>query len=268
MTSLPDDILDLLTAYALNALEPEEIPRVSALLEERPELRAALAELRATADKLPYGLPEAIPPADLRQRVLDYATGRIRPTAPSMPARVINRARVWMLSLGGLAVVAVLAATLGWAQLFGVRAELASVQSALASVQTQLKQTQTQVATAQQQADQLQAQIASAQRVLASLQGQTGKGAILQTSGGATVFAAQLPPLQPGRVYQLWRIQGTRAPMSVGIFMVDQQGYGATPLSADQQPQNGETVAVTNEPDGGSPGPTSDPVIKGISSNA
>ena len=63
MTSPPDDILDLLTAYALGVIEPEEIARVSALLDEQPELRATLAELRATADMLPYGLPEASQPA-------------------------------------------------------------------------------------------------------------------------------------------------------------------------------------------------------------
>ena len=76
MTSPPDDILELLTAYALGVIEPDQIARVSALLDEQPELRAVLAELRATADLLPYGLPEAEPPADLRERVLDYATGR------------------------------------------------------------------------------------------------------------------------------------------------------------------------------------------------
>ena len=76
MIVLTDDILDLLTAYALGALEPDEIAHVSALLAEHPELRATLAELRATADRLPYGLPEAVPAADLRQRVLERATGR------------------------------------------------------------------------------------------------------------------------------------------------------------------------------------------------
>src|SRR6266536_5937890 len=81
MTSPPDDILDLLTAYALGAIAPDEIARVSALLDEQPELRATLAELRATADMLPYGLPQANPPADLRQRVPDHATARSTPAA-------------------------------------------------------------------------------------------------------------------------------------------------------------------------------------------
>src|SRR5262245_29698494 len=221
MTSPPDDILDLLTAYALGALEPDEIVRVGALLDQQPELRATLAELRATADMLPYGLPEATPPTDLRQRVLDRATGRASSAAPTPRERLSNRARGWIWALSGMVSLALLAAAIGWGQLLGTSSQIGQLQIELAGVRAELKDTQTQVAAAQQQANQLQAQIASAQKVLASLQGETGSGAILQANNGTTVFAAQLPPLKPGRVYQLWRIQSGSAPTSLGIFTVD-----------------------------------------------
>jgi anti-sigma-K factor RskA len=246
MTSPPDDILDLLTAYALGVIEPDEIARVSALLEAQPELRATLAELRATADMLPYGLPEANPPAELRQRVLDYATGRSRQAAPSLSRRAASRMRGWMLGLSGIAAIAVLAAAIGWAQLFQARAELAQSRAELA---------------------QTQAQVADAQALIATLtsDSSSASAAILRTRGGQTVLIAQLPPLQPGRVYQLWRIQGSNPPASAGIFHVSAQGTSTFALPADQQPQTAEVVAVTNEPDGGSPGPTSKPLIAGTS---
>jgi anti-sigma-K factor RskA len=251
MTSPPDDILDLLTAYALGAIAPDEIARVSALLDEQPELRTTLAELRAAADMLPYGLPEANPPAELRQRVLDHATGRSHPADTSPPRRIANRMRGWVLGLSGIAAVAVLAAAIGWAQLIQTR--------------DQLEATQTRIAMLEGRLTAMQGQVAEAQKVLASLEGSGGSGAILQTRGGATVFVAQLPALPPGRVYQLWRIQGSNSPASAGTFSVDPQGYGTTDLSASQQPQAGEVVAVTNEPEGGSPGPTSNPLIAGTS---
>ena len=251
MTSLPDDILDLLTAYALGALAPDEIARVSALLEQQPELRATLAELRATADMLPYGLPEAEPPAELRQRVLDYATGRSSSTQISAPRRVASRMRSWMLGLSGLAAVAVLAAAIGWAQLIQTR--------------DQLEATQTRIALLEGQLTAMQGQVAEAQKVLASLEGSGGSASILRTRDGAAVLIAQLPPLEPGRVYQLWRIQGSNNPASAGIFYVSPRGYGITDLSASQQPHAGEVLAVTNEPDGGSLGPTTDILIKGTS---
>jgi anti-sigma-K factor RskA len=244
MTSPPDDILDLLTAYALGVIEPDQIARVSALLDQQPELRATLAELRATADMLPYGLPAASPPPELRQRVLDYATGRSIPAAPIPPRPIANRMRGWALGLSGIAAVALLAAAIGWAQLFQTRAQLAQSRAEL--VQTQ-------------------AQVADAQVLLASLTGAGSSATILRTRAGATVLIAQLPPLQPGRVYQLWRIQGSNNPASAGLFHVSSQGYATLALPASQQPQAGEVVAVTNEPDGGSPGPTSAPLIAGIS---
>jgi len=244
MTSPPDDILDLLTAYALGVIEPDEIARVSALLDEQPELRATLAELRATADMLPYGLPEASPPTELRQRVLDHATGRSAPATTSPPRRVANRMRGWVLGLSGIAAVAVLAAVIGWAQLFQTRELLAQSRAELA---------------------QTQAQVADAQVLIASLTGDGSSASILRTRDGEAVLVAQLPPLQPGRVYQLWRIQGNNSPASAGLFHVDSQGYTTAALPADQQPQAGEIVAVTNEPDGGSPGPTSKPLIAGTS---
>jgi anti-sigma-K factor RskA len=145
-------------------------------------------------------------------------------------------------------------------QLAGVRGELAGVRSELADARTEL-------AAMQQEIGQLQAQVAAAQRVLASLEGD-GSGAILETRDGATVFVAQLPPLQPGRVYQLWRIQGDNPPASAGIFTVDAHGFGQTALPRDLQPHPGDIVAVTNEPDGGSPGPTSDPLISGQTTSA
>src|SRR4051812_46278995 len=125
MTSPPDDILDLLTAYALGAIDPDEIARVSALLDEQPELRETLAELRATADMLPYGLAQATPPADLRQRVLDHGVGRTSRAATSPPRQIANRLRGWVFGLSGLAAVAILAAAIGWAQLFQTRDLLA-----------------------------------------------------------------------------------------------------------------------------------------------
>jgi anti-sigma-K factor RskA len=242
MTSPPDDILDLLTAYALGALEPSEIARVSALLDDQPELRATLAELRATADKLPFGLPEAVPPEDLRQRVLDRATGRTSPAAPGEPRRPARRMFGWLAGLSSVAVVAVLAAAIGWAQLFQARQELVGTRELLA---------------------QTQRQVAESQSLIASLQGSGGSASILRTRDGAAVMIAHLPPLEPGRVYQLWRIQGSNSPASAGTFLVNPQGFTTADLPSGQQPQAGEVVAVTNEPVGGSPGPTSDPLIVG-----
>ncbi len=247
MTQPPpsDEILDLLTAYALGALAPDEIAQARALLDERPELQAVLAELRATADKLPFGLPEAEPPADLRQRTLDFATGRT--ARPIAPQRAAGRMRAWFGALSALAAVALVAAVVGWAQFFRASGDVGRLQG--------------QVAAAEAQLDQLHAEISAAKKVLAALEGAGGQGAVLLTGEGQTVFVAQLPPLQAGRVYQLWRIHDGQAPASAGTFVVDARGFGRYDLGG--APATGETIAVTDEPDGGSPGPTTAPILVG-----
>ena len=249
MTQPPpsDEILDLLTGYALGALAPDEIAQARALLDERPELQAVLAKLRATADKLPFGLPEAEPPADLRQRTLDFATGRATRQSAPAPQRAGGRMRAWLGALGTLAAVALVAAAVGWAQFFRASGEIGRLQGQVAAAETQL--------------DQLQAEVSAAKKVLAALEGAGGQGVVLLTGNGQTVFVAQLPPLQAGRVYQLWRIQGGQPPASAGTFVVDARGFGRYDLGG--APATGETIAVTDEPDGGSPGPTTQPLLVG-----
>jgi len=181
MTSPPDDILDLLTAYALGAITPDELSRVSALIEEQPELRATLAELRATADMLPYGLPEASPPAELRQRVLDHATGRSRSAQGVAPRRMPSRMRGWVFGFSGVAAVAVLAAAIGWGQLIQTRNELGQSRVALEQTQRQAADAQALLGTLEGRLTAMQGQVAEAQKVLASLEGSGGSASILRT---------------------------------------------------------------------------------------
>jgi anti-sigma-K factor RskA len=239
MTTPSDDILDLLTAYALDALEPEEITHVHALLARHPELRTTLAELRSTADILPHGLPEATPAPELRQRVLDYATGRAE-RQPAASDALPRRVRGWLLSLGSLATAALVAAAIGWGQAATLRGDLTQTQAELVRTREDL---------------------ATVQAVVASLHGTSGQGVMVRTSAGNTVFVVKLPQLEPGRTYQLWRMHEDIAPLSVGLFTVDQHGYATFDLG--EQPQTGEIVGVTNEPQGGSPGPTGEPLIAG-----
>ena len=75
-----------------------------------------------------------------------------------------------------------------------------------------------------------------------------------------TFIAHDFPALQPGRTYQLWLVLGS-SPQSVGVFAPDALGSARisarVPLDSEARPQ----IAVTEEPSGGSPQPTSDPII-------
>lgn len=247
MTAPSDDDMDLLIGYALDALAPDEAERVSRLLEERPELRETVAELRATLDKLPYALPDPDVPPDLRARVMAGATGGAAPPTPAKDERRSGRWRRLTLFLGGLsAALAVVAAVL-WGQLGAAQRELAAARVELQRSLAEREQI---------------VRVISSYETVAQLAGAGGSGAVLRTPGGDTLVAVRLPPLAPGRVYQLWLIEGEGAPVSGGTFEVDASGYGVVALAAGQAARAADVFAITDEPGpDGSPGPTSAPLV-------
>jgi anti-sigma-K factor RskA len=252
----PDETTDLLVAYALGALEPEEMARVGRLLDERPDLRALLGELRATADLLPYALPASEPPPELRRRVLDHAVGR---AAARPAADTGRRLRGWLYALGGLAAAALVALAVTLGQLGAARAQLAQAQQQLAQAQQQLAQAERQVAAVgAERADLAQAIVGA--ETIGKLQGSGGEATVLQSADGQVLVAARLPPLAADQVYQLWLVQDGAA-QSGGVFTVDGSGFGVIALGPGAP--RGVTLAVTAEPAPGSPGPTSDPLVAG-----
>lgn len=62
--------------------------------------------------------------------------------------------------------------------------------------------------------------------------------------------------LPSGRVHQLWLMLPDVQPRSLGLF------DGDTPLVATGLDKTATSLAVTVEPDGGSPQPTTQPVVQ------
>jgi anti-sigma-K factor RskA len=80
-----------------------------------------------------------------------------------------------------------------------------------------------------------------------------------------TFFAHSLPALRPGRDYQLWLITPA-GPVSAGVFRPTPEGQAEVqatyPLPRDQL----KAIAVTEEPAGGLPAPSGQPLIVGAAS--
>lgn len=251
MNTPNEEIIDLLTAYALGALEPEEHARMTALFDADPELRALAAELQQAASTLPYALPEAEPRPELRQQVLDAAVGRRAPAPAAAippPRRSGGLFRGWMMGLGGLAAAALIAATLGWARVGQLQTELAQARATQATAQ----------AIRQQEISAL------AQPVAFQLTGQQGSASLYQSPNGTVMLAVHLPKLSEQQVYQLWTISGEDAPNGAGVFNVDENGYALIPLNGNPAFAQADILAITVEPGpNGSAAPTSNPLVAG-----
>jgi anti-sigma-K factor RskA len=78
--------------------------------------------------------------------------------------------------------------------------------------------------------------------------------------GVVVVAAFDLPPAPSGRTYQLWGIASGQQPVSLGTFNTDTGGRVAVALAVDPT-MHFDVSAITEEPAGGSPQPTTTPFL-------
>jgi len=83
------------------------------------------------------------------------------------------------------------------------------------------------------------------------------------TDPHAVLIVQDLPPLPRDRAYQLWLAWGDRQRDNGGVFRVDEEGFGVLHITAPRPFAAYHRVGITEEPAGGSPGPTSPRVIGG-----
>jgi anti-sigma-K factor RskA len=233
-----DELRQLLALAAVGALDRAERDELDAAIAERPDLQAELAELEDAAAVLADDV-SAPPPPPLRAAVLraieDVAERPPAEPAPSPPGPVLSldaardRRRRWMPAVAAAVAVAVLA---------GVVVAVAVDDDAGVDVA---------------------AVVADADATVIPLEGElSGLRLVHSAAHDATAIVGDDVPA-PGedRVYELWRIEGDRAPERVEIFRPADGGVVEV-LLPGSAPSAGAIYAVTIEPPGGSDQPTGD----------
>ena len=243
-----DDYRELLGAYALGAVTPDERRAVAEHLTTCEECPAELARLRVAVHALPLALADREPSPALRDRIeaaarQDLANGRgqeggrpasVLPTPPAPPAamRPPERSNLRRLPVTPWAAAAVvlLAVSLG---LLGWNLRL------------------------QQDLGRREAVETFALRPSAAAPGASGQLTYLEDRRVLILAVRDLPPLAPGQVYEVWLIRDG-APAPAGVFAASTAEHAVV---AD--PGRYEALAITVEPGPlGSPGPTTAPVAQ------
>lgn len=228
-------VTEFLPAYALGSLDGEERRRVADHLAVCSACRAELSAYQGVADLLATAAPDAVPPSDLKQRLM----ARVQPVSSTQSAVLRTPwwqqlARLWQRTSpawGAISVVliVVLAAStvLLWRQ--------ANPPNAMRTITLEATD----------------AAPNASGTVVVSMDGDHG-----------AIVVDGLDPLDATRQYQVWLIRdGTRT--SGGVFSVDDAGYGVLWLSAPGPLSSYDAVGITVEPAGGSPGPTGIKVMGG-----
>jgi anti-sigma-K factor RskA len=217
---------DLKEAYVLKALPEEERREFEAYLAANPELQSEIEELSAVANLLALACEEQEPPKSLRKNLLRQIEPEARRQSvpqPSLADRV-REAFGWRPVAAGLAALAFVGLLVWNITLMG-------------QLQEDEQQTYDLVAT--------------------DTAAPAGQVVHLEETGEAVLVAQGLPELPEDRTYEIWVIRGDEDPIPSGLFK-PQNGRAAAPITTPIE--GADVIAVTEEPAGGSPAPTSDPI--------
>ncbi|HEV2820195.1 MAG TPA: anti-sigma factor [Solirubrobacteraceae bacterium] len=220
-------------AWVLGALPEEEARTFATHLKVCADCRDEVAQLQAGADVLPRAVRQVAAPPVVRDRVmavveseaslLAAASEPVDRTAPR-PARWKDWAFGVRPAVAAAVACALLALSIGAGVLAG---DGESISQTTASVTENLPSTE----------------------------------AVLRVEDGdATLRVDGLPAPEKDRDYQVWLKPPGEDPRPAGaLFVPSSEGKATVEIPADVRGL--EAVLVTNEPAGGSPAPTSDPII-------
>jgi len=235
--------------------------------EERAELEAHLArackvctpgveKARWVVAHLAHLAPEAQPPASLKRKILSAVTASAAATEKQQapPRRAVFPAWAW-------AAAAALALVTGYA----VR-QMQTLTTQLGDLRRQMKVAELQNRTLQDQLD-LGRLVAAVMMSPASKQLKLMPAnstmpmvhAYLHPQMGVAITADLMPALPASRTLQLWSVPKKGQPLSLAIFHPDGQGQVAFVAPVTMPQEEIAALAVSEEPAGGSPQPTSTP---------
>lgn len=218
-----DDCVENAAAYALDALEADEVAEYERHLQTYADCRDEVAAFQGVADALPMATPQYRAPAGLRRRVIRSVRAEsrrgVRAGSRRRPRIVLKLAP----ALAGAAAVA-----------------LAAVVVAIASIGTHG---------------------ATGPRLLhATVRDSAGTAELRVDGGRADLIVHHLPTPPAGRIYEVWLERPGSAPAPTSaLFSVTAGGAADVGIPADVRGVS--HILVTEEPAGGSRVPTGSAVI-------
>ncbi|WP_243073907.1 anti-sigma factor domain-containing protein [Microbacterium sp. SS28] len=243
------EFAELSAGHALGALSPDDARAFEEALAEHPEWSSIVETDAATASELADGVAEVEPPAFVRDALLariarpaaaDDAPAEPREPAPSTEVIQTVARRNWTRGLLALAASFVLLIALGTtAVVIGDRLRAPASVVALEQIE------------AAPDAQAATAEVAGGGTATAHWSESVGK-VVVVTNGVESATSEQ--------TYELWFVREGTA-VSAGQFDTDETGNATALL--DGTVQAGDVIAVSVEPEGGSPTgqPTSDPIV-------
>ena len=227
-----EEVEELAGAYALQALPAETLRDVREHLASCSQ-HSEVAGLQAVASTLSVTAPEMEPPPGLKTRLMDEIR---KEAAPAAEGRPHETGRSWLRRR--------LSPT---SRPYVLAAALAIAVAALAGWNVYL------------QTSDDGGQDVTFVRTLTDGGAAAGRILYVEEEHVAVITVEELEPLPADQTYQVWAISGGAA-TAIGLFNTSESGEASAAFQFDLS--KAEIVAITVEPAGGSPQPTTEPVLE------
>jgi len=257
-----EQLAPLYEEYALGVLEGEERAELEAHLARAcPKCTPGVAKARWVVAQLTLAAPEAQPPAALKGKIMDA----VKSSPAAETARTVvplekpkPSAQGAMFPVWAWIAAAALALVTGYTirQMNNQNEQLAQLrkQMKLATMQNQSLQNQLDmdrmVAMVMMSPDSMPLKLMPKDKNMPMVH------AYLHPHMGVAITADQMPSMPGARTLQLWFVPKTGKPLSVAIFHPDAAGQIALVAPVNMPRNEIAALAVTEEPAGGSPQPT------------
>ncbi len=231
-----------LSAYALGALDVDEVAALEAHLQSCDSCQAELAEYRAISTGLLGALPPRPPSAALRKRLQERL--------PSAQGQKEQPRLTWSfgrLALGGALALLLLMNVFSFL-------EMRSIQNQQATLSQQVKASQFALS---------MLAYPNTQAIPISAENLSGSVLVDRDRNTVALVMWHLPPLSGDQTYQAWLIEPNGQRVSAGTFVPqDGEAYTTKPVYSKQDLSNFTGIGVTVEPAGGSQQPTGQRIFK------
>ncbi len=264
-------LLELLPAYALGALEGEELAELSAHLQAGCiTCQRELGLLGRDLERLAAEAPPVEPSAAVRSAILEAIRqpAAITPATSGAAEPRPGRGR-WLAALAAAAALVLAAGGLSsWQALRreveGLQAERARLEAQLGNLRAEVQRVRSETAYATAALEIVSAPHGHTVALAGLAEGAAAHGRtyVDPERRRALFLAYDLPALPDEKTYQLWFIADGK-PVSAGTFAVDPRGSGRLDVGGIAPPESIQAWAVTVEPAGGVPQPTGSLVLKG-----
>jgi anti-sigma-K factor RskA len=227
---------ELKDAFVLGALPEEERREFEEYLAAHPERQAEIDELGTVAGLLALSPQEQEPSPELRRSIMDVVEAEAeRPRAQSGLERMREFLSIRNLALGAAALLVI--GLFSWNMV--LQGEMRDLQSRIQDMQASEEDSRMVALEGSGAARQARVEV------------------MILEDHRAVLMADDMPPVPEDKTFQIWVIEND-VPRPSGIFEV---GEDHVAVVVENRVDGADAIAVTVEPEGGSPQPTTDPML-------